>query len=209
MLSAPGLSQGLDLLGVAVFSASGALSAARNGLDLLGVLVIAGVTALGGGTLRDLLLDRHPLVWITDPAYLPVCAGAALLTLAWVRRRPFPERGLQVADALGLALFTIMGTSIAGAEGLPAVPAALMGAVTGAAGGLLRDVLCNEVPLILRRDLYASAALAGAGVFLALGALGLPAPLAIWLGLATVVALRLLAVFRGWALPVFHLPEDR
>jgi uncharacterized membrane protein YeiH len=201
VITLPTLAHGLDLLGVAVFAASGALSAARRGLDLLGVLVIAGVTALGGGTLRDLLLDRHPLFWITNPAYLPVCALAALATLGWIHSRPVPERGLQVADALGLALFTIMGTRIAAGMGLAAVPSVLMGAVTGVAGGLLRDVLCNEVPLVLRRDLYAIPAIAGSSVYLATGGLGLAAPLTIWLGLATVVTLRLLAVFRGWSLP--------
>ncbi|MCA9787024.1 MAG: trimeric intracellular cation channel family protein [Candidatus Cloacimonetes bacterium] len=208
-MSTLSLALALDFAGVAVFAASGALSAGRQRLDLLGVLVISVVTSLGGGTLRDLLLDRHPLFWITDTRYLLVSTLAALLTLLWVRRFPVPERALLLADALGLALFTIMGARIAARAGLGVPISMMMGAITGAAGGVIRDVLSNDVPLILRRDLYATASLAGAGVYLGLReALADPAP-AIWAGLATVVALRLLAIHRGWRLPVFYWNDYR
>src|SRR5215470_12455197 len=110
----------LSLLGVAVFAASGALAAGRKNFDLLGVVVIALVTAVGGGTLRDLLLDRHPIFWVKDPVHLTVIVAAAGLTLAYVRYRKPPGASLAVADALGLALFSISGARVAEARGLPA-----------------------------------------------------------------------------------------
>lgn len=198
----------LDLIGVAVFGISGALSAGRKGLDLLGVLVIAVVTAIGGGTIRDLLLDRHPIFWIADPTYLVVIGTAALLTTVYVRVRPPPRNSLLVADALGLALFTVMGAQVAEAAALPPLIVVLMGTITGVAGGVLRDVLSAEVPLILRRDIYATAAIAGASLYLATQAVGLPRPAAALAGMGAVALLRLLAILRGLRLPVFRLPGE-
>ncbi len=198
----------LDLAGVAVFAVSGALAAGRKSLDWLGVLVIATLTAIGGGTVRDLLLDRHPIFWIAQPTYLVVIAVAALLTLLYVRTRPTPGNALAFADALGLALFTIMGAQIAQGAGLAPIIVVLMATITGVAGGMLRDVLCAEIPLILRRDIYATAAIAGASLYLVLEALGVPRPWASGLGMTTVVALRVLAIRRGVGLPTFTLRDD-
>src|SRR6185503_19318586 len=122
-----------DLIGVAVFAVSGALAAGRKGLDLLGVVVIATVTAVGGGTVRDLLLDRHPVFWIAEPGYLYVTIAAALLTLAYTRRLPPPDRALAVADALGLALFTVSGARIAEGAGMANVVVVIMATITGVA----------------------------------------------------------------------------
>lgn len=203
----------LDLLGVAVFAISGALAAGRKGLDLLGVVVIAAITAVGGGTLRDLLLDRHPIFWILEPTYLVVILVAALATLVYVRLRPPPGRALLIADALGLALFAIAGAQIAEAQipagvALAPIVVVLMGTMTGVAGGVLRDVLTAEVPLILRRDIYASAAIAGILVYLGLGALGMPSTPASLVGMGVVVGLRFLAILKGLRLPVFRLPDE-
>lgn len=197
----------LDLIGVAVFAVSGALMAARKELDLFGVLVAATVTAIGGGTLRDLLLDRNPIFWIADPAYLAVILAAALLTLLYTRRARVPERALLLADACGLALFTVSGTRIAAQLGLPAVSVVLMGAITGCAGGLMRDVLCNEVPLILRRDVYATAAIAGSSAYLVAQWAGAGGLVAVLLGMAVVIALRVAAIYRGLHLPTFPLRD--
>src|SRR5262249_21200175 len=150
-----------DLAGVAVFAISGVLAAGRKQLDWVGVLVIATLTAIGGGTVRDVLLDRHPIFWIADPTYLFVICGATIATLAYVRVRPPPGNALLFADALGLALFAVSGAQIAEAQGLAPLIVVLMGTITGVAGGVLRDVLCAEIPLILRRDVYATAAVAG------------------------------------------------
>jgi uncharacterized membrane protein YeiH len=197
----------LDLLGVAVFAVSGALAAGRKSLDLLGVVVIAIVTAVGGGTLRDLLIDR-PVFWLTDPEYLFVIAAAALLTMLYARFYRPPDRLLLYADALGLGFFTISGARIAEAAGLPAISVVVLATVTGVFGGVIRDVLCAEVPLILRRGrIYATAAIAGACAYLLLAAMGLPRPLPALVGMATVIALRIAAIVWNLQLPVFSLTE--
>jgi len=196
----------LDLIGVAVFAASGALAAGRKEMDVFGVLVVAAITAIGGGTLRDLLLDRHPIFWIAEPAYLMVICVAALTTLVMARLHPPPHSTLLAADALGLALFTLSGAQIAEAAGLSAIIIVLMGTITGVAGGMLRDVLSAEIPLILRRDLYATAAIAGVALYLLAQQLGMPRSWAFAAGMAIVVLLRWLAVNRNWRLPEFRLP---
>lgn len=196
----------LDLLGVAVFAVSGVLVAGRKGMDWLGVLVVAALTAIGGGTLRDLLLNRHPIFWIVDPTYLVVIAVASLATLLYVRWRPPPGNVLLLADAAGLALFTLAGAQVAELAGLSPLIVVLMGTMTGAAGGVLRDVLCAEIPLILRRDIYATAAIAGASFYLVAESLGVNRHWAFGLGMLVVVVLRVYAILRGWRLPTFHLP---
>ena len=198
----------LDLAGVAVFAISGAIAAGRAGLDLLGVVVIASFTAIGGGTVRDLLLNRHPLFWIQDPTYLIVITVAALGTVLYARLFPLFERSLLVADALGLALFAIVGAQIAESAGLSPIIVVLMGTMTGVAGGVLRDVLTAQVPLILRRgEIYATAAIAGIALYLVLQAMGASRTGAVASGVVTVAALRLLAILYGWQLPAFQLPR--
>ena len=198
----------LDLLGVAVFAISGALAAGRRALDLLGVMVLATATAVGGGTIRDLLLDRHPIFWLDDPAYLTVIVSASLITIAYARWRPAPRASLQVADALGLALFSVVGAQIAESAGLPAVSCVLLGAVTGTAGGAVRDVLSAEVPMVLRRgNLYASAAIAGTTTYLLLEATGVPRGYAAPAGMIVCAGLRFAAIWWGLKLPVFQLGD--
>ena len=196
----------IDLVGVAVFAVSGALAAGRKRLDLLGVIVIATVTAIGGGTTRDMLLDRYPIFWVSDPSYLIVITVAALLTVAYVRWRPPPKESLAVADAFGLAFFAISGAGIAHQLELHAIIVVIMGAMTGVVGGVIRDVLTTEIPMILRRgELYATAAITGAAVFLVLIAVGAQAPIPSLVGMVVIVVLRLAAVFLGLRLPVFSL----
>ena len=203
----------LDLVGIAVFAASGALAAGRKRLDLLGVVVLGLVTAVGGGTVRDLLLDRHPLFWLDDPTYLVVIVASALLTVAVARarlaRRQALLNALLVADALGLALFSVAGAQIAERAGLPTVSIVLLGTVTGAAGGAIRDVLTAEVPLVLRRgNLYASAAIAGTAAYRALEAGGVHRDAAALAGMVIVAALRFAAIAWRWQLPEFELVEE-
>jgi uncharacterized membrane protein YeiH len=199
----------LDLVGVAVFAVSGAIAAGRKRFDLLGVAVIATVTAIGGGTIRDVLLDRHPVFWIEDPTYLLVALSAAALTLLYARFRKPPRIALFIADALGLALFTISGSQVAEERNLPGVIVVLMGTITGTAGGLLRDVLSAEVPLLLRQtDLYATAAIAGATAYLMLQGAGLGRTHAALAGMAAVAGLRLAAILWRLRLPVFPVPDE-
>jgi uncharacterized membrane protein YeiH len=197
-----------NLLGAAVFAVSGVLAAGRKSLDLLGVLVVAMVTAIGGGTLRDLLLDRHPIFWFHEEAHLVVIGVASVFTLVYLRFRRPPDRSLLIADALGLALFTIGGTQIAMAEALPGVIAVIMGVMTGVAGGVIRDVLTAEIPLILRRGhLYATTAITGATLYVLLVGAGAPRPLPSVLAMSSVVLLRFASILWGLQLPAFALPD--
>lgn len=195
----------LDLFGVAVFAISGALAAGRKSLDLLGVVIIAVVTAVGGGTTRDLLLDRHPVFWIADPTYLLVIIIASLFTIWYTQYNDPPEKALLIADALGLAVFTILGAQITQEVVSNNVIIVIMAAITGTVGGLIRDVLSNEIPLILRRDIYATAALAGATVYLFLQLTTFPSTTNIILGMIVVVGLRLAAIQWNLHLPKFKL----
>jgi uncharacterized membrane protein YeiH len=198
----------LDLLGVAVFAISGALAAGKKSLDLLGVVIIAVVTAVGGGTVRDLLLNRHPVFWIADPSYLAVIIMATLATIWYTRHMDPPQKALLLADALGLAVFTITGAQITQAVVSSGVIVVIMAAITGTVGGLLRDVLTNKVPMILQRDIYATAALAGATVYLLLFQLTLlPSWVSIIMGMFAVIGLRLAAIQWDLHLPRFKLEE--
>ncbi|MEL7834335.1 trimeric intracellular cation channel family protein [Fodinibius sp. Rm-B-1B1-1] len=197
----------LDLFGVAVFAISGALTAGRKSLDLLGVVIIAVVTAVGGGTTRDLLLDRHPIFWIADPIYLLVILVAALLTIWYTQYQNPPEKALLLADALGLAVFTILGAQITQEVVSNGVIIVIMAAITGTVGGLIRDILSGEIPLILRRDIYATAALVGATIYLLLQVPRLDSTLTIILGMLVVIGLRLAAIQWNLHLPRFKLRE--
>ena len=198
----------VDLAGVAVFAVSGAITAGRKGMDLLGVFVVASLTAIGGGTLRDLLLDRHPIFWLRDSSYLVVIGAATAFTVLYSRVRTPAVSALLIADALGLGFFTISGAQIAEQARLPALSIVLMGTMTGSAGGVLRDVICNEVPLILRPgQLYATASIVGTTTYIAARHLMAPST-ATALGMATVVLLRLAAILWGLRLPKFELRAE-
>lgn len=197
----------LDLFGVAVFAASGALAGVAAQFDLLGVLVLASITAVGGGTIRDALLNRHPIFWIKDPLPLYTIVGAALATLVWVQILPIPVDALLIADALGLALFAISGAQVAEKAGCRALVVILMGTLTGAGGGVMRDVLSGKIPLILRHDIYASAAIAGIAVYLVLRGAKVPTTVAFAAGAVTVASTRLASIAFGLRLPVFSLPQ--
>ena len=196
-----------DLAGVAVVAASGALAAGRKRLDLFGVCVIAVVTAIGGGTLRDVLLARR-VFWVGDSLYLPVMLAATLVTLGYTRFWSAPLRFLLGADAAGLALFSITGAQSAQAAGAPWLVVVLMGTLTGVAGGMVRDILCNEIPLVLQGGyFYATASVGGIAVYLALEALGVPHQLAAAAGMLSVLALRLVSILFGLKLPRYDLPD--
>lgn len=199
----------LQLVGAAVFATSGALAAGRRRMDVLGVVVIAIVTAIGGGTIRDVLLDRHPVFWIEDPSHLVVSMIAAVFTLGYARFRRPPTHSLAVADALGLALFTIVGAQIAEEKLSDAILIVLMGTMTGVAGGVIRDVLSAEIPLIFRKgELYATAAIAGAALYLVLETFGIPRPAAALIGMTAIAGLRLAAIFWGLHLPVMPMRDE-
>jgi uncharacterized membrane protein YeiH len=179
----------------------------RKRLDLFGVVVIALVTAIGGGTLRDLLLGVTPVFWVREPFYVVVAALTAAGVMLGAPRLG-PRRGLLlVADACGLALFSVLGARLALVVVTSPLIAVVMGVMTGVAGGILRDVLCGEIPLILRQEVYATAALVAAGVYVGLTALGVGGDAPLWLGIVAGLSLRLAAIRWGFSLPVFVLRE--
>ena len=192
----------LDLLGIGVFAASVALAAVRARLDVFGVTALSVITALSDGILRDVLLGITPPVTLRSWPYLFVPALTALVVFrfppAFVRLR----RAVLPADAVGLALFTTAGTSIALVAGVPAVTSCLIGVTTGIGGGVLRDLLLRQVPIVLRRDVYALAALCGAVVVAVGDRLALPAGAVALVGATSVMALRVSALHRRWNAPV-------
>ncbi|MEM1252680.1 MAG: trimeric intracellular cation channel family protein [Cyanobacteria bacterium P01_H01_bin.21] len=198
----------LQLLGVAVSAVSGALAAGRKHLDLLGVIVVGVVNAVGGGTLRDVLLDRHPVFWIERPTYLYVTLGSTLLTVVHAKFFKPPYRALLVADAFGLALFSISGAQIAEQVELSNLLIVVMGTMTGTAGGLLRDVLLADIPVIFTRSrIYATAAIVGITAYLLLQAIGLLQTWAALISMTIIVSLRLAAIIWGLMLPIFSLSD--
>ena len=193
----------VGLAAVAVFALTGVLDAGRKNMDLVGVVMVGTATALGGGTVRDVLLQR-PVFWLSDQVYLVVALATTLIIFFAVRGLRLPPRLLLVPDAIGLALFTIVGTQIALEWNAPWLAASLLGVITGVVGGVVRDVLCNEVPLVfVRGELYVSAAWLGTLVLIGLQALAVSPVIAAWAGMATVLGLRLAAMAFRITLPTY------
>ena len=191
------------LAAVAVNALTGVLDAGRKNMDLVGVVMVCSATALGGGTVRDLLLDR-PVFWISDQTYLLVALATTLAIFFAVRGLRLPPRLFLIPDAVGLALFTIVGTQVALEWHAPWLAASLLGVITGVVGGVLRDVLCNDVPLVfVRGELYASAAWAGALALIGLQALDVSPVTAAWSAMAVVLVLRFLAMAFSITLPTY------
>ena len=193
----------LDLLGIAVFAASGALVASRKQMDVVGFVLIGMVTGFGGGTVRDLLLGRTPLFWLRQPELPAIAAAAALLVFFFAHRVESRFKALLWADAMGMALFAVLGAEIALIAGAEAWAAVLLGTVTATAGGILRDVICDEVPLILRKEIYITAAAAAALAYVALRLAPLPRDWSLIAGIALGFGIRGAAIWRGWSLPAF------
>lgn len=195
----------MAMLGTVVFALSGAMAAARKGLDIFGFFIVAFAPAVGGGTLRDLLLGAGAVFWIEDLSYIYITAAVAVIAFFQVHRLEGKRQTLLIwADALGLSLFTIMGAQKAMDFGAPAVIVIVMGMVTGTFGGMVRDVICNELPLLLRQEIYALAAIAGATVYWGLVTLGISEQVAmLWSATAT-LGVRGPAIIFGWSLPPYQ-----
>lgn len=191
----------LDLVGTAAFAASGAWIGVRKHMDLFGVLVLGTVTAVGGGTLRDLLLGDIPPFSMNDERYISIAIAVSVAVFANRNRFKTFEKPLLYFDAIGLGTFVVIGTTKAIDFQLGALSAVLMGVMTGTAGGVMRDLLANQVPLILRREIYASACIAGGMFLVLLEQLGTSRPTAALLAAVTVIVVRLLAIQYDWSLP--------
>jgi uncharacterized membrane protein YeiH len=195
----------LQYIGTVAFAVSGAAIAARAGMDWLGVAVLAVITAVGGGTIRDLLLGRLPVSWIQDPWPVWVALGTAAVVIAeayWhPRRAPDSYLMVLVADAAGLAVFTVTGTLLALAANATDPIAVLLGIVTGTGGGVIRDILARQRPLVLVGQVYALTAAAGAILLVVLVETHIPAEIARWTAIALILVLRLCAIRYSWTLP--------
>jgi uncharacterized membrane protein YeiH len=193
----------VDLLAAAVFSVTGALVASRKQMDLVGFLWLGVVTGVGGGTVRDLLIGA-PVFWVRAPSPVIACLLAALAVYFTAHHLTSRYRAIVWLDALGLALVTIAGTAKALDAGTGALVAVVMGVITGAVGGIIRDVLGHEPSIILRREIYVTAAMLGAVLFVVLTALGVERLLAGSIGGLAVFAVRGLAIAYGWSLPTYR-----
>lgn len=193
------------MMGTVVFALSGAMAASRKELDMFGFIVVGLMPAIGGGTVRDLLLGRDPIFWMADLNYVYVATAVSILAFFQVHRLDGKRYTLLTwADAFGLALFTVMGTQTALAFQVPAPVAIIMGVITGTFGGMLRDIICNEVPFLLQKEIYALAAIGGSLTYLVLIKVGFESDLAMILSVGATLAIRGPAIIFGWSLPPYR-----
>lgn len=198
----------LYLIAITAEAMTGALSAGRRGMDWFGVVLIACVTALGGGSVRDVLLGHYPLTWVKHPEYLVLTSIAALVTIFIAPLMRHLRSLFLVLDAVGLVAFTLIGCMTALELGFDMLVASISGMITGVFGGILRDILCNDIPLVFRRELYASVSFAAAWFYLLCLHLELPGDQAILLTLFGGFLLRLLAIRFHWEMPKFNYNDE-
>ncbi len=199
---APALISALDLFGIAVFAASGALAAARRGQTLVTFAFFALTTGVGGGTVRDLLIGA-PVFWVHDWTFPATCLGTAWLV--WITpSRVWNDRALEWFDAVGLAVYAVFGAWKALSLGIAPLPAMMMGVITACVGGIIRDLLAGEPSILLKPEIYVTAAALASGMFVLLDWASLPQPV-VWLAsIASGFALRALAIWRGWGIPAYR-----
>jgi uncharacterized membrane protein YeiH len=194
----------VEVCATLAFAVSGVIEAARKRMDIVGVFAVAFIAAFGGGTLRDLLLDKRPFFWVQHQEYvwLIFIVSLAAIPLLRLRRHQLTEWAMHVSDALGLGLFSVAGTSQALEVQMPLFSASLMGVITAVFGGVLRDIICNEIPTVFRdRRPYALCSFIGCWSYLVLHLLAVPALVSFGAGIAVAAGLRMMALARGWRVP--------
>ena len=199
----------IDWFGTAVFAVTGALVASRKRMDIFGFILLGCVTGMGGGILRDVMLGALPVFWVREPVYLAICVAVSAATFFLAHIPESRYRVLLWLDAAGLALFCVVGADRALVAGARPSIAVAMGVVSATFGGIIRDILGGESPLILRREIYVTAALAGAAVFVGLKVFGAPDAIAAVGGFATCFVIRALALSYGWSLAVYRARAGR
>ena len=193
----------LDYVGVFVFAMSGVLAASEKHLDMFGGLIIAFVTALGGGTLRDVLLNVD-IGWILNPIYIYIGIGGTLFALVFNRRAQHLRRVAFLFDSIGIGVFTVLGVQKALALEVPIVAVVIFGMITATFGGVIRDILCNEIPLIFRQEIYASACLAGAVLYVILYNAGVPEIANAAIAVSVIILIRTIAVVKKLRVPLIN-----
>ena len=199
----------LEMTGTAAFAVSGALAASRKNMDIFGFCVLALMPAVGGGTIRDIIIDRVPVFWIADNRYIAVAVIAALVVF-FTSYRPGSRRQILVwMDALGLALFAALGTEICLQHDTGPLVAIMLGVTTAVTGGMIRDIICNEIPLILSREIYATAAFIAAVCYVLADNIGLGESLALGIAVIAGFSVRALAIVYDWSLPSFGMHRNK
>ena len=197
----------LDMVGVIACAIAGTLLAQHKGFDIAGCILVSMVNAIGGGTLRDMALDRHPLFWMTDLNYVIVITVTSLILQIFFHLYHKIDKALKLFDAIGLAAFSVIGFKVALAQDVSPVIAVMMGVWTAIIGGLLRDIICNEIPLLLQREIYITASIAGSLSYLALDYWGVDAVINEFMMLFIIFAVRMLALKFDWHLPSIRLVD--
>lgn len=200
-----GLFNILDLLGTIAFAISGALSAMNRKLDLFGIFIIAFVTAIGGGTLRDVLIGNTPVTWMENLVYIYLIGIITIIAIIFRNKLYRLRKSLFLFDTIGLGVFTITGVETGIQNDLAPIVSIALGAMTGTFGGVIRDILCNEIPIIFRKEIYATACLAGASVFVILHFYGVDTDITYLVTSLIVIIIRLVAVKYHLAMPYFSL----
>ena len=195
------------LVAITAEAMSGALAAGRRNMDIFGVVVIAFVTALGGGTIRDMVLGHYPIGWTQHPEYVYLVISFGLLTTVIARHMVKLKQVFLLLDAMGLIAFSLIGSNTALELGYPTIVVIMAGMITGISGGILRDVLCNQVPVVFRRELYASVSLFVCACFLVLRAAGVHADINTAICFVAGFGFRMLALRFGWRLPTFSYQQ--
>ncbi len=196
------------LIAITAEAMTAALAAGRRDMDWVGVCVIACITALGGGSVRDVLLGHYPLVWVQHPEYLWMTAGAAIFTALTARMMLHLHKLFLALDALGLVTFTVLGCQIAMEMEMPITIVLLSGMLTGCAGGVLRDILCNDIPLLFRKEMYASVSMVTGGLYMLAIHYQLPELVSMLGPMGIGLALRFLALRFNWQMPQFVYRDD-
>ncbi|PYE40289.1 trimeric intracellular cation channel family protein [Psychrobacter fozii] len=195
----------LDMVGVIACAIAGTLLAQHKGFDISGCILVAMVNAIGGGTLRDMALDRHPLFWMTDLNYVIVITVTSLILQIFFHLYHKIDKALKLFDAIGLAAFSVIGFKIALNQDMSPIIAIMMGVWTAMIGGMLRDIICNEIPLVLQREIYITASIAGSVAYLILQQFGVSSGINEFIMLFIIFAVRMLALKFDWHLPSIRL----
>nr|WP_319493235.1 trimeric intracellular cation channel family protein [uncultured Desulfobacter sp.] len=192
-----------DYSGTFAFAVSGSLAAAEKKLDLFGAVFLGFVTAIGGGTMRDMMIGNTPVSWLHDPVYFYVIVAAVATTFLFTKTILSFAKALFFFDTIGISVFTVIGIQKGLHAGIHPPLAVMMGILTAVMGGIIRDVLCNEIPLIFHKEIYATACLAGGVFFVLFVFINMPEPFTALISAGVIFTIRSLSVRKGWALPRF------